>query len=94
MASSIFPATSGEWTATKYAAYPYKLEADLENPNATGLRIVRGGGWAANRKMVRCAYRNGNNPRGRSSLISFASQELSLRLLSFLSIVRCPLNCQ
>ena len=46
-----------EWTATKYAAYPYKLEADLENPNATGLRIVRGGGWAANRKMVRCAFR-------------------------------------
>jgi formylglycine-generating enzyme required for sulfatase activity len=51
-----------EWTATKYAAYPYKLEADLENPDATGSRIARGGGWAANRKMVRCAYRYGVNP--------------------------------
>ena len=51
-----------EWTATKYAAYPYKLEADLENPDATGLRIARGGGWAANRKMVRCASRDRLDP--------------------------------
>ena len=47
-----------EWTATRYAAYPCKPDADLENPDATGLRIVRGGGWTANRKMVRCAYRD------------------------------------
>lgn len=52
-----------EWTATKYAAYPYKVEADLENPDATGLRIVRGGGWTAHRKMVRCACRDRDDPR-------------------------------
>ncbi|MBI3959729.1 MAG: SUMF1/EgtB/PvdO family nonheme iron enzyme [Chloroflexi bacterium] len=46
-----------EWTATRYAAYPYDQDADLENQDATGLRIVRGGGWSSNRKMVRCAYR-------------------------------------
>ena len=51
-----------EWTATRYAAYPYKPAADLENSDASGLRIARGGGWAANRKMVRCAYRNWDLP--------------------------------
>ncbi|MFN8467194.1 MAG: SUMF1/EgtB/PvdO family nonheme iron enzyme [Caldilineaceae bacterium] len=53
-----------EWTATRAVEYPYRPEADLENPEATGLRIARGGGWAANRKMVRCAYRDGHSPGG------------------------------
>ncbi|MCL4862189.1 MAG: SUMF1/EgtB/PvdO family nonheme iron enzyme [Caldilineaceae bacterium] len=51
-----------EWTATRGAAYPYRPEANLEDPDAAGLRIVRGGGWAANRKMVRCAFRFRINP--------------------------------
>ncbi|MBI1299758.1 SUMF1/EgtB/PvdO family nonheme iron enzyme [bacterium] len=50
-----------ERTATRYAAYAYDPAADLENMDTTGLRIARGGGWAANRKMVRCAYRNRND---------------------------------
>ncbi len=49
--------TIWEWTATRYAGYPYSPDADLENLDATGIRIARGGGWSANRKMVRCAYR-------------------------------------
>ena len=52
-----------EWTATRYAKYPYRPEANLEDPDATGLRIARGGSWAANRKMVRCACRDRNDPR-------------------------------
>jgi len=55
-----------EWTATRYAGYPYRPEANLEDPDATGLRILRGGGWAANRKMVRCAFRGWNPPAFRS----------------------------
>jgi formylglycine-generating enzyme required for sulfatase activity len=51
-----------EWTATRYAAYLYRPEAKLEDPDATGLRVARGGGWSANRKMVRCAYRNWVDP--------------------------------
>ena len=51
-----------EWTATRYADYPYDPTANLEDPDATGVRIVRGGGWAANRKMVRCAYRVRDDP--------------------------------
>ncbi len=50
-----------EWTASRYAAYPYKPDADLENLDAVGSRIARGGGWSANRKMVRCAYRGWGN---------------------------------
>jgi len=60
-----------EWTATKYAEYPYKVEADLENPKATGRRIARGGGWAANRKMVRCAYRVWYFPWSRNIIRGF-----------------------
>jgi formylglycine-generating enzyme required for sulfatase activity len=52
-----------EWTASRYAAYPYAPGGDQEDPAASGLRIARGGGWAANRKMVRCAFRNWYNPR-------------------------------
>ena len=29
-----------EWTATRYAEYPYDPDAKLEDPDATGLRIV------------------------------------------------------
>ncbi len=49
-----------EWTATRYAPYPYDPDAGLEDPDATGLRVVRGGGWAADRRRVRCAYRHWN----------------------------------
>lgn len=54
-----------EWTATRYARYPYDPGSDLENPDATGVRMARGGGWAANRRMERCAYRDRNFPRDR-----------------------------
>ena len=46
-----------EWTATRYAGYPHTVSENLENPDTTGLRVRRGGGWAANRTMVRCAFR-------------------------------------
>jgi len=51
-----------EWTATRYAAYSHKAEARLEDPDATGERVTRGGGWADNRKRVRCAKRDGDHP--------------------------------
>ena len=55
-----------EWTATRSAEYPYRATAKLEDPDATGLRIAHGGGWAANRKMVRCAYRYRGYPTSRN----------------------------
>ncbi|RLT43615.1 MAG: NACHT domain-containing protein [Chloroflexi bacterium] len=50
-----------EWTATRYTVYPYDPDADLENLDATGVRILRGGQWLANRKHERCADRDGND---------------------------------
>jgi formylglycine-generating enzyme required for sulfatase activity len=67
-----------EWTATRYAEYPYRAAADLENPDAVGLRIARGGGWAANRKMVRCASRGWNDPRRRDNDLGFRLARTSL----------------
>ena len=51
-----------EWTASRFVGYPYQPDTDLENLDATGLRVVRGGGWTANSKLVRCAYRFRGNP--------------------------------
>ena len=51
-----------EWTATRYARYPYDPNANLEDPDAAGIRVVRGGGWTAHRRMVRCACRYWGNP--------------------------------
>jgi formylglycine-generating enzyme required for sulfatase activity len=56
-----------EWTATRYVEYPYNVEDGLEDGAATGLRVMRGGGWAANRKMVRCACRHRLDPRFRNN---------------------------
>jgi formylglycine-generating enzyme required for sulfatase activity len=67
-----------EWTATRYAAYPYRPEASLEDPDATGVRVVRGGGWAANRKMVRCVYRGRGYPGNRDDSLGFRLARLSL----------------
>ena len=67
-----------EWTATRYADYPYHPNGDLEDPDATGLRVLRGGGWTANRRMVRCAFRGGGNPR-------YGDFDLGLRLARSLS---------
>ena len=76
-----------EWTATRYAEYPYRPEANLEDPDAVGLRIARGGGWAANRKMVRCAYRVQGRSLGQEQQLGFSSrQNLSL------AFVFCPLS--
>ncbi|MBX2998100.1 MAG: SUMF1/EgtB/PvdO family nonheme iron enzyme [Caldilineaceae bacterium] len=51
-----------EWTASRFADYPYRTDANLEDPEATGFRMVRGGGWTASQKMVRCAYRYWSTP--------------------------------
>ena len=46
-----------EWTATRYAEYPYDPDANWKTRTQQACASSRGGGWAANRKMVRCAYR-------------------------------------
>ena len=45
-----------EWTSSLYQPYPYKAEIaeDLDDP---GERVVRGGSWGSDRRIVRCASR-------------------------------------
>ena len=74
-----------EWTATRGVAYPYKVEADLENPDAPGRRIERGGGYWVGRYAVWCVVRTGTTPGKGTPTRAFASPGRSLRL-SF-----CPL---
>ena len=35
------------------------------------LRVLRGGAWNNNRRNVRCAYRNINNPHNRNNNVGF-----------------------
>ncbi|HQY93825.1 SUMF1/EgtB/PvdO family nonheme iron enzyme, partial [Caldilinea sp.] len=51
-----------EWTATWQTEYPYRADGSLEDPDRPGMRIARGGGWTAVRKMVRGGYRNWDGP--------------------------------
>ncbi len=60
-----------EWTATLYADYPYDPGAGLEASERTGLRIARGGGWAAGGRMLRCAFRDWGYPWDRYNDLGF-----------------------
>ena len=68
---------------------PLPPAANLENPDATGLRVAHGGGWAANRRMVRCAYRDRDNPWGRDNNLGY---RLARSLWWFWPSVLCPLS--
>jgi len=64
-----------EWTRSVWAEYPYpalgsKCEA-RESPEAEGARVVRGGGYFFNRRLVRCAFRFHLAPDGRRADIGF-----------------------
>jgi len=60
-----------EWTSTLAADYPYVADASREDPDAAGIRIARGGGWAAVCKMVRGAYRIRFYPWGRDLILGY-----------------------
>ena len=57
--TGIFDASGNvwEWTASYYKAYPGQKE-DLVKEYGEKYRVVRGGSWDAERRYVRCAYRN------------------------------------
>ncbi|MBI1299755.1 SUMF1/EgtB/PvdO family nonheme iron enzyme [bacterium] len=55
MAGNVF-----DWTLSLYRRYEYHPEDGREDPNADGLRVLRGGSWYTDRDTVRCAYRHRN----------------------------------
>jgi formylglycine-generating enzyme required for sulfatase activity len=63
-----------EWTSSLYQPYPYKAgdgREDLSKRGQQDARVLRGGGWNADSKGVRCAYRRGAIPVVRDGHIGF-----------------------
>jgi formylglycine-generating enzyme required for sulfatase activity len=47
-----------EWTLSVYKDYPYDPEDGREDPETSGFRVVRGGGFLTNGGNVHCAHRS------------------------------------
>jgi formylglycine-generating enzyme required for sulfatase activity len=60
-----------EWTRSKFQEYPYRQEDGRESLDGDGRRVVRGGSFSLNRRLVRCAYRYLPVPDTRSSYYGF-----------------------
>jgi formylglycine-generating enzyme required for sulfatase activity len=57
-----------EWTGSIYVPYPYRADDGREDPeDAEARRVVRGGSWADDPVLARCAYRYDFTPGDRSS---------------------------
>lgn len=52
-----------EWTLSLLRPYPYVSADGREDPEADGIRCIRGGSWYVGPVQVRCAFRYGINPR-------------------------------
>ena len=51
-----------EWTATRFADYPYDPVVGLEDLTMVGARVMRGGSWPSTHQMVGCAARYRQTP--------------------------------
>ncbi len=60
-----------EWTSSLYKPYPYTQNDGREDQNNTGSRILRGGSWYGDRRVVRAAYRYGFGPGDASYILGF-----------------------
>jgi formylglycine-generating enzyme required for sulfatase activity len=53
-----------EWTNSGYRDYPYRVDDGREGPNED-FRVLRGGSFIENARVVRCACRNWYSPKSR-----------------------------
>lgn len=60
-----------EWTASLYEPYPYKPGYERNDPDAGGIRVLRGGSFGDSRGYARCASRAYVHPDGRSGYFGF-----------------------
>jgi formylglycine-generating enzyme required for sulfatase activity/outer membrane protein assembly factor BamD (BamD/ComL family) len=51
-----------EWTGSLYKPYPYNAQDGREDLKAGGRRVVRGGSWKGNQRIVRVAFRYNIEP--------------------------------
>jgi len=60
-----------EWTSSLFTAYPYRSNDGREDPQAAGNRVVRGGAWNDDPRVLRSAYRSGFSPTMSSPFVGF-----------------------
>jgi formylglycine-generating enzyme required for sulfatase activity len=60
-----------EWCSSLYKDYQYVADDGREDPNADGIRVLRGGAFSPSPLFVRCACRDFNFPNLGSSRIGF-----------------------
>jgi formylglycine-generating enzyme required for sulfatase activity len=54
-----------EWTQSKFAKYPYRLDDGREELTGGKIRVLRGGSWGYGASLARCAYRGRGTPVNR-----------------------------
>jgi formylglycine-generating enzyme required for sulfatase activity len=52
-----------EWTMSLFMGYPYQLDDGRDDIGNDGQRTLRGGSWISNDALVRCACRDGGDPK-------------------------------
>jgi formylglycine-generating enzyme required for sulfatase activity len=60
-----------EWCHSLYKPYDYDAKDGREDPKASGLRVLRGGAFYNNQRIVRCASRDKNIPYNRNYYVGF-----------------------
>jgi formylglycine-generating enzyme required for sulfatase activity len=65
-----------EWCSSAFRSYPYRRDDGREDPDAVGVRVVRGGSWFARREFAGCAYRNFLTEGMRADHLGFRVVEL------------------
>jgi formylglycine-generating enzyme required for sulfatase activity len=60
-----------EWTSSVYRPYPYRSDADREQPGAVGARVQRGGSWANGEQALRSANRKWEVREWTGDLVGF-----------------------
>jgi formylglycine-generating enzyme required for sulfatase activity len=60
-----------EWCSSLYAPYPYKLDDGREDLKPDGDRVLRGGSFSSDPRLVRCSCRYGHLPNSRGGTIGF-----------------------
>jgi formylglycine-generating enzyme required for sulfatase activity len=60
-----------EWTRSIWKNYPYNPQDGRETRSGDSPRVLRGGAFNNNRRNVRCAYRNRNDPNNHNRNMGF-----------------------
>ena len=60
-----------EWTSSLRKSYKYDAQDGREDPEASGVRVLRGGAFRNGAQVVRCAYRSGFKPHYRGCSCGF-----------------------